>query len=447
MKKNLLFVFLSLASIIVYAQKKPDWVDRRPQKPDYYIGIAAAPKTGNPQEYMQRAKDAALNDIAQQIVVNINASQMSKLTEKMEGISEEYLSQIATSTKAELDEVETVDSWTGENDYWMYLRLSKSAYAQMKAEKIRKAATLALDLFTKAKSSEKSITIAQSLQFYLQSLSAVEKYIGEPLEVQYNGAKIFLGNELFSSIQSLLNQIEVKAKTAKIEAQVGVQVKNPVEVTATAIDGAKPLSNVPIRFSFLRGAGDLVAVSKTNSSGIASTQIAKIIATDKLQMIKAEVDLLSQVGNSTVFETLMKSFTIPNARIIVNVVNLAVYFEVAESILGNKLRLPRIEPIVKNSLSAQGYVFVDDVAKSNLMITIKADGRDGGEYQGLYTVYVDAHLSVTDLNTGQEIYKTSISNVKGISINYDKAGSKAYDEIAEQIKNSALPKLLDQIRK
>lgn len=427
--------------------KKPDWVERRPQMPAYYIGIAAAPKTGTAQEYMQRAKDAALNDIAQQIVVNINASQMSKVSEKMEGISEEYLSQVATSTKAELEEVETVDSWSGENDYWIFLRLSKETYARLKAEKIRKASALALDLYTKAKAAEKGNSLGQALQFYIQSLSAVEKYISEPLEVSYNGAKIFLGNELFGAVQQLLNQIELKAKTPKIEAQVGVQVKKPVEILAVSVEGEKPLGNIPVRFSFLRGAGDIISSSKTNSSGIASTQIAKITSTDKLQILKAEIDLMAMVNNSPVFETLMKGFTIPAARVMVNVVNLAVFFEVEESILGKTMRIPRIEPVIKNSLSSQGYAFVDDVSKANLMVTIKADGRDGGEFQGLYTVYVDANLSVTDLNSGQEIYKTSLNNVKGISINYDKAGTKAYDEIAEQIKKNALPKILEQLRK
>ena len=59
----------------------------------------------------------------------------------------------------------------------------------------------------------------------------------------------------------------------------------------------------------------------------------------------------------------------------------------------------------------------------------------------------DANISVTDLNSGEEVYKTSFNNVKGVSINYDKAGMKAYDEIAADLQKKVIPKILEQIKK
>lgn len=442
--------FCIIFPFFLFAQgKKPSWVEQRPAVRGYYIGIAVAPKTGTPQEYIQRAKDGALNDIAQQIVVTINANQTSKLSEKLGDVQQEYQSQVKTSTAAELDGVETVAAWESDTDYWLYLRLSIEKYEQLRAEKIRKATALALDFYSKAKAIEKN-DIPHAIQFYVQSLSAVQKYLAEQLQVSYSGAQIMLGNELFSSLQSLLNQIELKPKNPKLEGQVGSAVRQPVEVTATNIADNTPMKNLAIGFSFLRGAGELVASVPTNASGIASTQVTKITATDKLQIIKAEVDLSSLLGaseRSALFETLLKSFTIPSARILLNITNQAIYFEVEESILGNPMKLPRIEPALKQELSSKGFSFVDDVSKATLMITIKANGRDGGEYQGMYTVYADANISVTDLTSGEEIYKTAVTNFKGISINYDKAGVKAYDELIGKLISEVLPAILQRMRK
>ncbi len=447
MKKILLFIFL--VSLVFAQGKKPAWVEKRPNTPAYYHGIGVVPKTGSPQEYLQRAKDAALNDIAQQIVVSIDASQISKLSEKLDEFKEEYQSAVQTSTKADIEGVEPVDTWEAESQYWVYYRLDIAEYKRRQAEKLRKATALSLDFYSKAKNFEKANNVGDALQSYLQALAAIEKFLGETLEVQFNDTKIFLGNEIFASLQSMLNQIELKAKNAKVDAQVGKPLRKPLEVMVNNTATSAPIQNFPVKYSFIRGSGDILPSSRTDKNGIASTQIAKVIATDKLQLIKAEADPIALLGHSTspVLEMLVKGLTLPSTRFTMNVVSLSIVFETEELLLGNKLVIPRIEPMLKNTLSTQGFSFVDDPAKANIMITVKSNGREGGEYSGLYTVYVDANISVVDLNSGEEVYKTSFNNVKGVSINYNKAGMKAYDEIGESLQKKVIPKILEQIKK
>ncbi len=288
------------------------------------------------------------------------------------------------------------------------------------------------------------------MQFYLQSLSAVAKYVTEPLEVRYGGKQLFLGNDLMTSFQSLLNKIELKADPSNVDAQVGGQVRQPLEVVATNTLSGKNLAHLPVRYSFIKGSGELITATKTNSKGIALSRITKLTATDKLQIVKAELDIHSfEVGqiSDPIFEILLKGFTLPNTRFILNVSNLAVYFEIQESLFGTPMTLPRIEPVLKESLSSQGFSFVDNVSKANVLIVIKADSHEGGNYQGLHTTYVDAQISVTDLLSGNEIYKMSYDNTKGISTNFKDAAIKAYDQVADKIKREVLPAVLDRIVK
>ncbi len=447
MKKSIFFVFL--LSLIFAQGKKPTWVEKRPNTAGYYHGIGVVPKSGLPQEYLQRAKDGALNDIAQQIAVSIDASQISKLSEKLDEFKEEYQSAVQTSTKADLEGVEAVDTWDGEDHYWVYYRLDIAEYKKRQAEKLRKATALSLDFYTKAKNFEKANNMGDALQGYIQALAAVEKFLGETLEVQFGTGKIFLGNEIFASLQSILNQIELKAKNGKVDAQVGKPLRQPLEVIVNNTATEVPIQNFPVKYSFIRGSGDLVTSSRTDKNGIAATQVTKIIATDKLQLIKAEADPITLLGQnpSIVLEMLVKGLTLPSTRFTMNVVSLSIVFETDEMLMGTKLVIPRIEPMLKNTLSSQGFSFVDDAAKANIMISVKSNGRDGGEYSGMYTVYVDANISVIDLTSGEEVYKTSFNNVKGISINYDKAGMKAYDEIGVSLQKTVIPKILEQIKK
>ncbi len=446
---KIFLIFCSLFTILSAQGKKPEWVEKRPNSPGYYHGVGVVPKSGATSEYLQRAKDAALNDIAQQIVVSINASQKSSISEKLENFNEEYQSAVQTSTKADLEGVEAVDTWDGGDQYWVYHRLSIAEYKRLQGEKLKKATALALDFYGKAKNSEKANNAGEALQGYMQALAAAEKFLGETMEVQYGTAKIFLVNEIFTSLHSVLNTVELKAKNPKVDAQVGKPLRVPLEVIVTNAVSSAPLQNFPVRYSFIRGSGDIVSSARSDKNGIASTQIAKVAATDKLQLVKAEADPAAMLGDgiSPVIAALVKSFNLPMVHFTMNVVSLSIAFETEESLLGKPLKLPRIEPMLKNTLSSQGFSFVDDPSKANILISIKANGRDGGEYSGMYSVYVDANISVTDLNSGEEVYKTSLNNVKGVSINFDKAGMKAYDEIAADLQKKVIPKILEQIKK
>jgi hypothetical protein len=175
--------------------------------------------------------------------------------------------------------------------------------------------------------------------------------------------------------------------------------------------------------------------------------VAKITASDKLQMITAAIDLSPMLGGDSVLSAVVKGFTVPSGKVIVNVSGVTVFIKTQESQFGTALRLPRIEPVLKGMLSNEGFTFVKQQGTASLSIDIAADSRRGSETHGLCVAYADATVSVIDLNTGEEIYKNSVSNVKGISDTFDKAGMKAFDEAASVLKNEVIPLLLEKYRK
>lgn len=428
----------------------PSWVEKRPIAPGWYIGIGVAEKRGAPEDYLMRAKHNALNEIASQITVAVSGEQISRISEQMGKITDDYQAQLRSTTSAELEGVETVATYEDDAQTWIYMRLNIDHYNALRAEKRQRAAALALDYFTKAKSSEKADRVAEAIQLYLQALSAVGKFITEPVQASYNGRNVYLVNEIVQSLQFMLNAIEVEPKNTPVEAQIGRPVKAPVQyaVKYTNASGAsKPASMLPLRFWFIRGAGEIIHTATTDANGIASTRVAKMTATDKLQMIGAEVDLSILQPGDSVLSALVKGFNVPGGKTIVNVSGVSVYFKTQETQFGNPMRLPRIEPVLKGMLSDEGFSFVKQQGAASITIDIRADSRQGSNTMGLCVAYADATISVIDMNTGEEIYKNSVSNIKGISDTYDKAGMKAFDEAATVMKNEVIPLLLEKYRK
>jgi len=189
--------------------KKPDWVKKRPHSKIYFVGLGLAQKSGINREYIQTAKNNALSDLSSEITVNISSEFITRVVEQYGMVEEEVKSEIRASTEASLEGFELVDTWEDKNEYWVYYRLRRDLYYQQKQAKIERAMSRSLDLFDKGKVNEENKNISEALSFYLQSLAPIQSHIDEPLETQYRGSKIYLLNEIFSSVQSFLSKVPI----------------------------------------------------------------------------------------------------------------------------------------------------------------------------------------------------------------------------------------------
>jgi len=449
MKKLFLTVLLTgciLQINLLQAKKAPDWVTNRPIDNEFYIGIGHASKIKGQNDHIEKAASEALKNLASEITVNISGEVVSSMIEKSGLLEEELKSKIRSTTEAELENYELVEQWQDKKEYWIYYRLSKIKYRLAREEKIEKAISLALDLFSKAKENEQNKEYEKALLSYLQALKPIEKYSGETLKTQYQGKEIFLNNEIYFSIQNLLSNIELSPVVNNISAKRNKAVKQPIKVKAIHNENESiSISNLPIAFSFKRGEGDLIESAKTNMDGTASSKISKITSSEKMQILIVELDiskLINQDSTSFVYQNILKTFPIPSTRIILNVSGLLIYVESEEINLGKELAVLHIEPKLKESFAENGFSFTDDMGKADIFITIKARTREGSEMFGMYSAFVDVTVSALEMSSGEEIYKNVFNNVTGQGVSNEKAGFKAFENAAEKISNNMVPKII-----
>jgi hypothetical protein len=446
--QRLLLLFL----ISTVYTKQPDWVLKRPIDNSYFIGIGIAIKS-NSREYIQSAKNNALSDLSSEISVNISSEFVDIMIERSGMSEEETRSEIQASTKSDLEGYELVDTWENKKEYWVYYRLSKELYEEQKRLKRENAINLSLDLITNAKEKESNweaqgVTINAAIEYYIQALKPIQNYYGEPLETYYDGNKIFLQNEIFTSLQWILSKIKIKPINPKLDVKVGSATQNNLKVLATFSEDGEEVNvaNLPISFSFIKGQGELVEIIRTNSKGIAKSKIINISPLIKLQMIKCSLDLTNyfiEDSTSNYLLNTLKNINTPSSKFIINVLGPTVYLESIEYNMGNLLSIKIIEPKIKKYLTEKGYSFTDDIASADAMISINAESRQGSEIYGQYVAFVDATISITDMNTGEEIYKNSLQNKKGIQLSFEKAGLKAYQNVSLEISGNIIPEILE----
>ncbi len=440
MRKIIIFLFIFLMICFsVFAAKKPDWVNKRPIDNNSYIGIGVAEKDTETSEYIQKAKDRALREIASEITVTISGATLNQILEKAGVVKEEFASQIQSSTQAQLEGYELVDTWEDKDQYWVYYTLSKEKYAQLRKAKIDKAISLSLDFYAKAEQKRMGNQITEALQLYVQAFNPIEPYLTEPLETIYNEQNIYLLNTIHASLQQVLSTISLKPVEPEIDATIGRGLDDPILFKSLYLQA--PIANLPLFFSFIKGEGELIDSDKTGINSIAPCRISNILSADKMQVIKAQLavdKLISQDEVNPIIQDIIKSLTIPSANVILNVSGPQVFIESAELNFGNPLEVNYIEPKLKEKLSGYGYSFVDMKSDADYVIMIDAQSRKGSTVYQMCSAFVDVTVSVMDMSTYEEIYKNTFSNVKGINTDMDKAGLAAFDNAAKQISSEII---------
>ncbi|MEM1137177.1 MAG: hypothetical protein AAGI07_15165, partial [Bacteroidota bacterium] len=117
------------------------------------------------------------------------------------------------------------------------------------------------------------------------------------------------------------------------------------------------------------------------------------------------------------------------------------FISTSETNMGRQLTIPFIEPSLKELLSNNGFAFTGDMSQADFSVDIKANARSGNSYEGLFFSFADATVSVIDLSSGMEVYKGSFKDIKGGSVNYERAGIAALKKIAKQVSTEMLSEL------
>ncbi|NQT64068.1 MAG: LPP20 family lipoprotein [Candidatus Marinimicrobia bacterium] len=429
------------------AGPKPNWLIQQPVDPNYYLGIGSASKNKYGSEAQKSSQDLALADLASQITVKITSDIVTSLIEKGAITKEEYLATARSEAVADLEGHELVDTWQDANYHYAYYRLSKAQYAAIQARKRQAALALSTDFLTKAKAADELSQFSESFNATIQAFVPLLPYLNEALEVEFNGGQVILSNEVNTQLQALLSGIDLSPNKSNLSAKLGQPISEKLTIYAKG-NNNRALRGLPLKVEFKKGAGELLETIITGSQGSATLQVTSITAPLKLQILEISVDVEQLISgiDSPILIGIIRSIPLTSTRIILDVANPSIYLESNESFNGRTLRQLQVEPRIKNHFIGEGFHFVDNPKDADWQMTLSATATRGTEYSGMYTAFADVSLNVIDRKSGAEIYKNSLSRVKGIDLNYTNAANKAFNTAADKMIVTILPEILKSLK-
>ncbi len=426
---------------------KPNWLAAKPDQSFYYIGIGKSTKNGT-NNHIQEAKKSALEDLVSEIKVNISSSSVLSQIDANQEFKEKYEQIIQTTAADEIEEFEQVDSWQDDRNFWVYYRLSKQRYKEIKDEQKRNAVSISLDFFSKAKQAERSGELVLALGFYYQGFRAIQKYLGEPIRIDFEGKEILLTSEVIASMQLLLDKMDISVSPTEITLNRRVALGERA-ITVKAIEKAskKAIADLPLRAEFEKGYGNVFPTYKTDAQGLSKVLLTKIGSRDLEQTVAIKVNPLSFAGQgATKIDSLIaQKMVVPRATLLLKVQRPLVYVTSIEKSLGVNKSSQQVTNRLRNYLTSAGFEFTNDKQKAELALSIEANSEKGAISGSIYITYVTAVIRVSDAKDNKEIYATTLDRIKGFSLDYERSSQEAYNKSLEILDKEKLPELLNSI--
>jgi hypothetical protein len=445
----ILLVFLAGCSKKIQPAEslKPAWLSAKPFPSGYYTGIGHSIKDGS-SNYIQIAKKSALEDLVSEIKVTVSSTSVLSQIDLDKQFHERYEQIIQTEAADEIEEFELVDAWEDQNNYWVYYRLSKSRYREIKEEQKRNAVLLATDFYRKGLDANERGDRIQAMSFYFQAFRSVEKYLAEPIRVTIKDRAVLITNEIYASIQSLLDKVKLSVDPSQIELN---RRMNQNEQTVIAKAFYKDLNAAAIDFplvaAFEKGEGIVFPQYKTNNLGEAKILLTKIGSRELEQTVgvKGDIEMLSGSGGSAIFDFIAKSLKVPYAQVLLKVQRPVVYIMTDEKSFDLRNAYSQISNKLKNFLATSGFEFTLDKNTADLWVDGKTITERGSISGSIYITYLTGVIRVSSARDGNEIYSTTLDRIKGYGLDYDRSSIDAYNKTVETLEKNNMNELLDTV--
>jgi hypothetical protein len=418
----------------------PSWAVKQPIDPDYYIGIAGVEKKPGDREYKNQARKQALYMLGSQIEVKINSNSYLITINRDYKFQQDYLTASKASVNTNIEGYTIVDEYDGEKEYWVFLRLSKYEYKKRQQEKLLRASSTSLNFFEQADKFKAGNQYASAILFYCKALASMKNYLNEAVEADYKGKQIFLVNESFNNLQSLINSIRINFAESAATVKFGMPL-NKVLIVNTTLSGQKA-ANFPVVFKFSSGKGELLEKASSNEQGKINFILKKLSSNQAYQQIDATPDIdaiCATDTNWTDIKPFIDRIVKPTGSILLTVIPPKFYSRSIEKNINTDLEEPILMKLIDKKLFDAGLQLTLDKKEADYIIELDANTTKGSVAYEMVNAQLKLNLTVKRRN--EVIYTQSKTDIKGIKLTAEEAGMNAYKNATEYISNIIIPDL------
>lgn len=410
-----LFLFLQLLLVFMYAfsQDRPDWVKQHPMDGLSYTGVGMAKLSE--EQYMKKAKDRALVDLASGIEVSVSSNSLLNVIETDGEISESFSQSSSFDVDADLSMVKVVDSWQGDGEYWVYCELNRFDYEEYIEAKRRKAIEDSFGYWYRAKSSIGNGDLFTGIDLLAKAWSVIEPVINYDLSCTVEGKTINLATEVYSSIKNVFNGISIVANPAAVNVQAFQKTDTPINISV--YKDSKPVRNMKLKSSFVSGAGSLSDMTPTNESGVSTLYIQNVTSKQDPQEVHVMLDVESfgsivKGKYSALFANCFE--TLPEASIMLSLESK----QISAFVKSKQADLSALERSVKSILVNNYFDIASSPSSADVIVELDNEFVKGkvvpGELYNMVEYFSSLTINIVNNRTSASLLTYTINDVRSL---------------------------------
>ena len=374
MRKLILVIHLWVLGCLSLLAQQPAWVTSHPTDPNAYIGIGFAPLKDS--DYIQKATQNALNDIALQIATHIESNSFMH-TVDIDGKSRElFEDKIKSSVISYLEGQKLVDSYQNDRNYYVYYSLDKATYERTLQKHKRTAISTGLDYYNKAQQALDANSLVTAVQLLGKGLEAVTPWLFLDLSTTVDGSRFDVPAELYNAYIQVFDGLTITVNQLNIEGEAFKPIKIPI-AGCLSKDGSV-IQNVKLKAEFVTGSGKITPPVATDYNGTSEFYVTNITSKASVQEIRISIDDSFIADLPASYRQLIKSQSWPSAKTTITLApqQVTAYLNVSNSDLAS------CEKQITAILANQHFTMTEDPDNAILFIDLSTTLELGGVVAG-----------------------------------------------------------------
>ena len=425
------------------SRSEPEWIASQQNAENYWFGVGSVEKPFYGDDIREEARNQALNEIASQISVDISGSFEQVITEHNLSLDEFAKSVVKTRVDNKLLNIEIVDSYENKNRYYLLAKLSQTKYYEAIEKQRRNAVKTALGLLDK---SESEFNI-QSFTYLSEAMNEIIPYMDIPIEEEYpvgSGKTINLYSYIKLLANTSINRFRLIPLQEAVEIKLGFSRDIQLGVKVVDNNSNAPIENVPVNCYIDENNKSSFALS--DKEGNCIFPVPSTTDDKPIQYVNFEVNMDEIIESVQLFGVLPKI----QAQSTLKVNPPKIFIQISENNLGEATVNPYIQPVITEFFAQNFSANFVDTNNADLIISGSVNTRfvsDTPNDYGIYQVFGDATISITNGETGQEILKKSFNKVQGSDFQTNKeAANQSLKKMSEKITEDFLPEIIELIK-
>jgi hypothetical protein len=413
----------------------PSWVSGKPIESGYYAGIGMARKDA-PGDFMQAAKNNALNDLASEISVEIKSNSMFNQIEAGDEYKSNFQNTTRLKSREDLEGYDLAGTWEDANSYWVYYRLNKMDHEAAKARKRNQAREKARQLHEAANAESSQGQGLQAIKTRLQAFGIIAPYINEAMPYETAGGSGDLSLDIYRGLTRDLQSLTLAPVKRELTTVRG-GVTQPDDFAFSATFHGQPAAGIPVIFSFSEGRIPR-PTAKTGLDGTVQYAFGKMTQRGPMASFKAEVDIPRLLEENTAddnLKLLLGRVVPPKAEIKITIASPKIFIRATENNFGQSGKSKSLQQALEFNLTNEQLRLVKAESQADLVFVLRTDTRQGPENNGFFTTYLNGTIEVYD-GEGKLLATSTWRDIRGVQSSYELAANDAYQRAVEEFNKS-----------